>query len=40
MAANLKATLLDALDGLASYNTERLLERRHQRLMGYGKFVG
>ena len=40
MAANLKATLLDALDSLASYNTERLLERRHQRLMGYGKFVG
>jgi len=38
MAASLKASLRRTLDELSAAPLERLLENRHQRLMGYGEF--
>jgi acetyl-CoA carboxylase carboxyl transferase subunit alpha len=38
MARALAATLVRALDDLARLPREKLLERRYQRLMGYGRF--
>ncbi len=39
MALNLKNALLEDLDDFASMPMDQLLERRYQRLMGYGNFV-
>ncbi|MGM0475873.1 MAG: acetyl-CoA carboxylase carboxyltransferase subunit alpha [Pseudomonadota bacterium] len=38
MAANLRQSLVDALDHLDAMNTDQLLDHRQQRLNGYGRF--
>ena len=40
MARNLREALVSSLDELQDMPIERLLERRYQRLMGYGQFAG
>jgi acetyl-CoA carboxylase carboxyl transferase subunit alpha len=39
MAVRLKAVLLNQLDELAGIDVDALLERRYQRLRGYGAFI-
>ena len=38
MATRLKAVLLNELDALAGVPADELLERRYQRLRGYGAY--
>ncbi|MCF6281716.1 MAG: acetyl-CoA carboxylase carboxyl transferase subunit alpha [Candidatus Polarisedimenticolaceae bacterium] len=40
MVLSLKQSLLDGLESLVGLNMDELLERRYQRLMGYGHFAG
>ena len=39
MAQNLKRSLNDSLRTLKHLSVEELLEKRHQKLMDYGKYV-
>jgi acetyl-CoA carboxylase carboxyl transferase subunit alpha len=40
MAVRLKAVILNQLDELEALETQALLERRYERLRGYGAFTG